>query len=179
MARIIIAGSSEQSRTQVSRLLASSGYPVFRCCASAGELRRALNETEDGVLILAGQAPDIRADELYWDYGERVQILLIARQPVLDECEASEIFRLALPASSQMVIGSVEMLTQLHRMRLPRREGAERETVERAKKLLMRTRGMSEAEAHRTLQRIAMDHGMKMSDFAERILKQEGDSASG
>jgi len=46
VARILIAGSSEQSRAQISRLLASSGYPVFRICASAGELRRTLNETE-------------------------------------------------------------------------------------------------------------------------------------
>lgn len=174
MARIMIAGSSEQSRSQLSRLLASSGYPVFRCCASAGELRRVLNETEDGLLILAGQLPDTRTDELFWDYGDRVQILLIARQPVLDECEAPEVFRLALPVSSQAVIGSVEMLTQLHRMRLPKRKGAERERVEQAKQLLMRAKGISEAEAHRAMQRYAMDHGIKMSDYAEQILQKAG-----
>lgn len=174
MARIMIAGSSEQSRSQLSRLLASSGYPVFRCCASSGELRRVLNETEDGLLILAGQLPDTRTDELFWDYGDRVQILLIARQPVLDECEAPEVFRLALPVSSQAVIGSVEMLTQLHRMRLPKRKGAERERVEQAKQLLMRAKGISEAEAHRAMQRYAMDHGIKMSDYAEQILQKAG-----
>ena len=170
----MIAGSSEQSRSQLSRLLASSGYPVFRCCASSGELRRVLNETEDGLLILAGQLPDTRTDELFWDYGDRVQILLIARQPVLDECEAPEVFRLALPVSSQAVIGSVEMLTQLHRMRLPKRKGAERERVEQAKQLLMRAKGISEAEAHRAMQRYAMDHGIKMSDYAEQILQKAG-----
>lgn len=174
MARIMIAGSSEQSRSQLSRLLASSGYPVFRCCASSGELRRVLNETEDGLLILAGQLPDTRTDELFWDYGDRVQILLIARQPVLDECEAPEVFRLALPVSSQAVIGSVEMLTQLHRMRLPKRKGAELERVEQAKQLLMRAKGISEAEAHRAMQRYAMDHGIKMSDYAEQILQKAG-----
>lgn len=174
MARIMIAGSSEQSRSQLSRLLASSGYPVFRCCDSSGELRRVLNETEDGLLILAGQLPDTRTDELFWDYGDRVQILLIARQPVLDECEAPEVFRLALPVSSQAVIGSVEMLTQLHRMRLPKRKGAERERVEQAKQLLMRAKGISEAEAHRAMQRYAMDHGIKMSDYAEQILQKAG-----
>ena len=170
----MIAGSSEQSRSQLSRLLASSGYPVFRCCASSGELRRVLNETEDGLLILAGQLPDTRTDELFWDYGDRVQILLIARQPVLDECEAPEVFRLALPVSSQAVIGSVEMLTQLHRMRLPKRKGAELERVEQAKQLLMRAKGISEAEAHRAMQRYAMDHGIKMSDYAEQILQKAG-----
>ena len=176
VARIIIAGSSEQSRTQLSRLLTSSGFPIFRCCASVGELRRALNETEDGLLILAGQLPDSSTDELFWDYGDRMQILLIARQPVLDACEASEIFRLAMPVSVQAVIGSVEMLTQLHRMRLPKRGEKEREMVERAKKVLMRSEHLSEEEAHRRIQRYAMDHGMKMSDYADRILKKAGES---
>ena len=52
MARIIIASASASSREQVSRLLASSGYDVFRLCASGGELRRALTECEDGVVLM-------------------------------------------------------------------------------------------------------------------------------
>lgn len=174
MARIIIAGSTEQSREQLSRLLASSGHPVFRICSNAGELRRVLNETEDGLLILAGRMADCRPDDLVWDYGDRVHILLIAREPVLEECESPEIFRLALPVSGQMVIGSVEMLTQMHRMRMPKRTGADKQIVEQAKELLMRRHGISEAEAHRTLQRFAMDHGMKMTEYAEKIIRSLG-----
>ena len=79
VARIIIAGSTEQSREQLSRLLASSGHPVFRICSNAGELRRALNETEDGLLIRAGRMADCRPDDLVWDYGDRVQMLVLAR----------------------------------------------------------------------------------------------------
>lgn len=174
MARIIIAGSTEQSREQLSRLLASSGHPVFRICSNVGELRRVLNETEDGLLILAGRMADCRPDDLVWDYGDRVHILLIAREPVLEECESPEIFRLALPVSGQMVIGSVEMLTQMHRMRMPKRTGADKQIVEQAKELLMRRHGISEAEAHRTLQRFAMDHGMKMTEYAEKIIRSLG-----
>ena len=87
MARIVISGSSEQSRSQLARLLSSSGYPVYRLCSNAGELRRVLNDCDDGLLILAGQMPDCSADELYWDYGSQVQILLIARPPALEACE--------------------------------------------------------------------------------------------
>ena len=121
MARIVIAGRSAQSREQMASLLSSSGYPVYRLCSSAGELRRVLNDCDDGLLILAGQLPDCSADELFWDYGSQVQILLIARPPVLEACEEAGVFRLALPTSQQAVLGAVEMLTQLHRMRLPRR----------------------------------------------------------
>ena len=47
MARILIAASSPSAREQLSRLLASSGFQVFRICASGSELRRALNECEE------------------------------------------------------------------------------------------------------------------------------------
>ena len=171
MARIVVASASESSREQLSHLLSSSGYAVFRCCASGSELRRTVNECEDGIVMLMGQLPDCKPDELQWDYGDRIQILLIAKPQVLDSCESPEIFRLPLPVSAQALVGAVEMLSQLHRMRLPRRAGAEKETVEKAKELLMKQNGITEPEAHRTLQRYAMNHGMKMSEYAEQIIK--------
>ena len=174
MARIVIAGSTEQSRTQLARLLSSSGYPVYRMCTHAAELRRVLNECDDGVLILAGQMPDCGADELFWDYGDQVQILLIAKTPVLEACEESGVFRLALPTTQQAVLGAVEMLTQLHQMRLPKRSADDRQLVEEAKKLLMRRNGLTEPQAHRLLQQIAMNRGLRMADCAARIIKGDG-----
>ena len=176
MARIVIAGSSEQSRTQLSTLLSSSGYPVYRLCAGAGDLRRTLNDCDDGLLILAGQLPDCSADELFWDYGEQVHILLVARPPDLESCEASGVFRLALPTSRQAVLGAVEMLTQLHRMRLPKRTADERTLVGKAKEILMRREGLTEPQAHRALQQYAMNRGLRMADCAAQIVKGDGNS---
>ncbi len=174
MARIVIAGRSAQSREQMASLLSSSGYPIYRLCSSAGELRRVLNDCDDGLLILAGQLPDCSADELFWDYGSQVQILLIARPPVLEACEEAGVFRLALPTSQQAVLGAVEMLTQLHRMRLPRRSADEKQLVEEAKALLMRRDGLTEPQAHRMLQQAAMSRGLRMADCAAQIIKGDG-----
>ena len=171
MARIIIAGSSGRSRTQLAQLLSSSGHMVYRVCTNAAELRRVLNESEDGLLVLAGQMPGCSADELFWDYGEHVQILLIASPPVLEACEEAGIFRLALPTSQQAVLGAVEMLTQLHQMRLPKRAADDRQLVEQAKRLLMKRENLTEPQAHRSLQQFAMNHGMRMADYAAQIIK--------
>ena len=171
MARIVIASASETSRDQLARLLSSSGFTVFRCCASGSELRRTVNECDDGVVILLGGLPDCKPDELQWDYGDRIQILLIGKPALLESCEAPEIFRLTLPASSQAVIGAVGMLNQLHQMRLPKRIGLEKQIVERAKRLLMRREKMTEPEAHRALQLYAMNHGMRMAEYAAQILE--------
>ena len=176
MARIVIVSPSEDSRSKLARLLTSSGLQVFRSCSSGSELRRALSESEDCVVVMVGFMADCKPDDLIWDYKDSIQILLMAKQPVLDNIDAPEVFRLALPASGQAVIGAVEMLSQLHRMRLPRRSGESKDIVDRAKALLMRQKGLSEPEAHRAMQQYAMNHGMKMADFARRILEQSEES---
>ena len=170
MARIILAGTSSAAREKLSGLLSSAGHSVFRCCASESELRRALDACEDAVVILAGLLPGARPEELLWDWGEKIQILLIAKPAVLQNCESEEIFRLAAPTSGQAVIGALEMLLQLHRMRLPKRNGADRDAVERAKSILMKQYRISETEAHRFLQQYAMNHGIKMAEYASRIV---------
>ena len=58
MARIVIVSQSEDSRTKLYRLLISSGFQVFRSCSSGSELRRALSESEDCVVVMIGFTPE-------------------------------------------------------------------------------------------------------------------------
>ena len=167
VARIVIVGASEASRTQLSRLLASSGHSVFRICASEGELRRTLTECEDGIVLVSGMQPD----DISADFGDCFQFLLIGRPETLNACESTQVFKLAYPCSGSAVLGAVEMLTQLHSMRMPRRQGRDRALVEDAKRLLMQRYGIDEPEAHRRMQRYAMDHGVKMTDYAAKLLQ--------
>ncbi len=47
----------------------------------------------------------------------------------------------------------------------------ERRHIEQAKRLLMEHQGLSEAEAHERLRRLAMDHGWRLGDAACRLLE--------
>ncbi len=172
MARTILAGVSESNREQVARLLASSGFSVHRSCESGSSLRRALAEDDDCVLILLGMLPGVNPDDLVWDYGDRLQILLIARPAVLEDCESKEIFRLPLPTTGRAILTALEMLSQLHAMRAPKRMGTERQIVEKAKKILMQQQKLTEPEAHHLLQKYAMDHSVKLVDYAADIVKR-------
>ena len=167
MARIIIAGASEASRVQLSRLLGGSGHGVFRLCASEGELRRTLTECEDGVVLVSGLQPDDVAS----DFEGRFKFLLIGRPETLNACESAQVFKLAYPCSGSAVLGAVEMLTQLHSMQLPHRRGRDRALVEEAKRLLMNRYRIDEPEAHRRMQQYAMRHNMKMTDYAAQLLQ--------
>ena len=167
MARIIIAATSEASRTRLNRLLASSGYTVFRLCASEGELRRTLNECEDGIVIISG----IQPDDIAADFEDRFQFLLISRPETINTCESPKVFKLTYPCPGSAVIGALEMLSQLHAMRLPRRSGRDKALVEDAKRLLMRREGIDEPAAHRRMQQYAMRHGIKMTEYAAQLLQ--------
>jgi response regulator NasT len=57
-------------------------------------------------------------------------------------------------------------------MQLPHRSGESRELVNRAKEVLMKREGLTEPEAHRMIQQYAMNHGVRMADFARKILEQ-------
>lgn len=173
MARIVIVSASEASRTQLHRLLASSGYTVFRACASGGELRRVLNACEDGVVILAGSVPDCRPDDVIADFPEGFQFLMVARPEALASCESPQLFKMAYPCAGSAVLGAIEMLSQLHARQLPKRSGTDKALVERAKALLMQRDGLTESQAHRRMQQYAMTRGVKMTDYANQLLRKE------
>ena len=171
MARIVIAAPSEDKGTQLSRLLTSSGYDIFRLCAAGGELRRAMSECGDGIALIWGGLAGVMIDEVAGDFSETFQFLFVGRPKALDACESPHIFKLASPCSGSAVIGAVEMLSQLHSMRLPHRTGGDRALVESAKQRLMQRYGIDEPEAHRRMQRYAMRHGLKMTEYAAMLLE--------
>ena len=54
---------------------------------------------------------------------------------------------------------------------------AQRKLIERAKGILMRTDGLDEETAYRTLRKLAMDRNLKLVDVAQRVL--DSNSGSG
>ena len=177
MARIIIASASDTIRGQQSRLLASYGSRIFRVCRSGDELRRAMNECEDGIIVLWGIVPGCKPNELAWDYRNRAQVLFIAHPETLSNCERKGVFSLKMPCSPDQIIGAVEMLSQLHGMRLPKRTAEDKALVESAKLILMQEKEITEPEAHRFMQRYAMRHGIKMAEYAKQLLEGKNDHA--
>ena len=55
----------------------------------------------------------------------------------------------------------------------PRRTAEEEALLARAKEKLMEAKGLTEAQAHRYLQKQSMDHGIRMTEMARRVLEEE------
>ena len=54
---------------------------------------------------------------------------------------------------------------------IPQRTEEERQLIAKAKELLMESRGFTEAEAHKYLQKRSMETGTKLSETARQILE--------
>ncbi len=171
MVKIIVAFAKDEKCAQVASILESAGFEVFRHCTSASEVKRALNQCGDGILITSCKLPDSTIDSLAWDLGNKAVILATGSPAQLELSEHPDIFKLAFPCSKGELTSAVNMLIQLHRMRLPHKSADEKQTIQKAKEYLMEKHHLSEPEAHHLLQKGAMDKGMKMAGFAARLLE--------
>lgn len=171
MVKIIVAFATADKCTHFAGALEEAGYPVFRRCTSGSEVRRALNQYDDSIVVCPCRLSDCTADELAWDMGKKALMLVVGRPEQLENCEHPDVFRLKLPCSRGEISSAVSMLVQLHQMRLPRRTEDEKQVVDRAKQYLMEKYSMTEPEAHRHLQKGAMDKGMKLVDYAMMLMQ--------
>jgi response regulator NasT len=86
---------------------------------------------------------------------------------VVDGLEATRV-----PAIMQVALARFEQLAELRReLGQAQQKLAERKFVERAKGLLMKSRGLSEDEAYHTLRRMAMERNRRMGDVARSVIE--------
>lgn len=171
MVKIIVAYATDEKCLHFAAVLEESGFPVFRRCTSGSEVKRSMNQYSDSIVICASRLPDCTAEELAWDLGGKALMLVTGRPQQLEMCEHPDVFRLAVPCSKGELTSAVNMLVQLHQMRQPRRSEKEVRVVDRAKEYLITHEGMTEPEAHHYLQRGAMNRGLKLADFAAKVLE--------
>lgn len=173
MVKIIVAFATDEKCRQYAAALEEAGISVFRKCRSASEAKRAIHQCGDGILVSYCRLPDGAIDALAWDLGKQALILAIGHPAQLELCEHPDLFRLPAPCSKAELVSAVNMLIQMHRMRLPRRTDQEKRIIQQAKDFLMRQYSMSEPEAHHHLQKCAMDAGMKLADCAARLMEMQ------
>ena len=175
MDRIIVAFEGSKSCLKVKELIEGSGEAQCLACISAGQVKRTVARQHVGAIVCGYKFAECTAEELFHDLPDYCAMLMMAQQDVLELIEEPDIFKLRLPASKSEILASVRLLIQvesrLERLRRPRRSRQEVETIDAAKAYLMESRGFSEEQAHRYLQRLSMDTGMALSRAARSVLE--------
>lgn len=174
MESVIVAFEREKTGERVRDVIESSGVASCLLCRSAAEVKRLVYEQRIGVVICGHKLPDESAELLFSDLPSTCSMLVIAMKSLLDLISEEDIHKLPAPASRGELTSAVQELVRAsaraERFVRPLRGREERELVTKAKAYLETRRGMTEEQAHRFLQKISMDHGLKLHEAAKWVL---------
>ena len=177
MDRIILAFASERAHAQLTRTLGSGGLAPTVSCFSGAEAIRAARKLGSAVVICGFRLRDMTAELLAADLAGIAPVLVVSSPGNLALCGDENLIKLAVPATRAEFFASLDLargaLTGAAPAAHPqaRRSAGEEHLIRRAKAALMETNLMSEAEAHRFLQKRSMDTGAKLADTARLVLE--------
>ena len=174
MDRIILAFASEKAHAQITRILGSGGLAPSISCFSGAETIRAARKLGGAVVICGFRLRDMTAEMLAVDLTGIAPVLVISSPGNLELCGDRNLIKLAVPSSRAEFFASLDLAQgvlaggALH----IQRSAEEERLICRAKAVLMEVNLMSEAEAHRFLQKYSMDTGLRLAETARLILER-------
>lgn len=187
---VLLVSGSEKGTAFFQKLLSPRLFAPVKAVRDAGEARRLLVSLDFSLVLINTPLPDEFGDQLAADldsgYGCGVLLAVKAEmyEQLADKLADTGVLCLARPCSAQAVYRSVRLLAvmqqriQALRTRLQGMQGKMEELrlVERAKWALAERLQLSEEQAHRAIEKRAMDGRITRRQAAEDILRQYGTS---
>lgn len=176
MAGIIVAFPKPEDGKAIKGLLVRNGYEVVSSCTTGAKAIHLADHLGEGIIISGYRLPDMLYSDILENVDGRFEMLLVASRQRLLENEAS-VAMLEMPIKVRDFLNSVEMMesnlyarTRRGKIKPPKRTEEEQTIINQAKAVLMEKNNLSENEAHRYIQKSAMDSGRTMVDTASMIL---------
>ena len=182
---VLIVTASERFTDSIMPLLPMTDYWPVQTASSVAEARRWLADTEFDIVLINTPLPDDFGMHLAIDIctGSGAGVLLLVKNDHYNEIYSKVVrygvITLSKPTNRQMVAQNLRILCA-NRERI-RQMQAKQATVEekikeirlvnRAKWLLIECLNMTEAEAHRYIEKQAMDLRISRREAAENIIK--------
>lgn len=182
---VMIVSAAEKFNGSLRALLSETDYRPVRVAGSVNEAQRILQERSYDIVIINAPLPD--------DFGRRFAIDLCSRQdcvPLLlikgelydenyDKVSACGVFTLRKPMSSPMILQALDWLRAAReRLRGFEKKAmsledkmAEIRLVNHAKWVLIQSCNMTEPDAHRYIEKQAMDRCLTRREVAQGVLQ--------
>lgn len=182
---VLVVSSSENFNTAIEPLLPVSHFQSVRYASSISAGKRLASQRDFDLVIINSPLPDDIGSGFAMDVSASngTIVLFILRSDILENLREkfidAGIFALSKPLSSQMFSQALEWLMSA-RERLRKAETktlsieekmAEIRTINRAKWLLITELKMEEPQAHRFIEKQAMDRCISKRDVAEEIIR--------
>lgn len=169
-----MAFGNEANSRRLRKILESGLGLECRLCHSGGEVRRLAVQQQVRLVITGWMLSDGPTDQLILDLPRECAHILIARPGQLNQCMEG-VIGLPAPLPQNDLVSTVRMLLgDLSAPNpVPLRGKREWREIDAAKRLLMDRNHMSEAQAHRFLQKTSMDTCSSMVQTAQRVLDSD------
>lgn len=182
---VLSVAAAEKFHTSLRELLPSGRYSPVHSASDAAEARRRLLESRYDIIVISAPLRDEFGTHLAQHFAENsgAGILLLVKPEYYSDVSAQVtplgVLALSKPTSPQLMLQCMELLCGT-RERLRRMEQksasiedkmAEIRLVNRAKWALIENRGMNEQDAHRYIEKQAMDRCVSKRVVAEEILR--------
>ena len=181
---VLSVAAAEKFHTSLRELLPAGRYSPVRCANDASEARRCILESRYDIIVISAPLRDEFGTHLAQHFAEQsgAGILLLVKPEYYSDVSAQVtpcgVLTLPKPTSPQMMLQCMELLCGT-RERLRRMEQksasmeekmAEIRLVNRAKWILIEQLKMTEAEAHRHIEKQAMDRCVSKKEIAFGII---------
>ena len=182
---VLIVSAIEKGADMINALLTEAGFDRISTALSGGEARRLMLERDFDLVIINSPL----RDETGEDFARQLalqgisQVILVVRGEYFDavsaNCEDDGVFTISKPVNKNVFWSALKLVRAAqNRLRRAHAENLKLERkieeiriVDRAKCMLIAYRNMSEKEAHRHIEKQAMDKRSTKKAVAEEILR--------
>lgn len=184
MASIIVVFPRLEDSRMIRGLLVRNGFEVATPCIAGAQAIAIADGLSSGIIVSGYKLKDMLYSEIYEYKPKSFDLLLVASQSRLAECDCRHIQSVSMPIKPNDLIHTLRTMTEAQiarrrqlQKRPPRRSPEEQRVVDRAKALLMEKDGMTEEAAYRYIQKCSMDSGNRFVESAYMIISMYGNSA--
>lgn len=185
MKRSLLVSSSEQGAASLSGILAEEGYSPVTVCRDASQARAAAESGEFDLICINAPLSDENGIELSRSLADQTRAAVVIIVPKKSADGVSEmliqlgVLVVAKPINRHLFHHYLQF-TDCFRARMLRVERENRQLknmvedmklIDRAKLLLVTCLNMSEAQAHRYLEKRAMDLRVSRAEVARQVIQ--------
>ena len=189
MAKALIVSAGNNANEYLARHIAELGYTRPTIVASGGEARRRMDTNDFEVVIINTPLPDEFGHELcitaveQTDAGVVFLVKAAQAEQLLAPLNEQGVLLLSKPFTTPLFLQAMHMAAAgNHRLQRLRQENARLQDkigqlrlISRAKCCLVEHAHMTEAEAHRYLEKQAMDTRRDRAEVAQEVLEEYAD----
>lgn len=172
---IIVAFPKPEDSRAIRSLLSRNGFNVVANCTTGASAINRADDIGEGIIITGYKLPDMLYSDIVDNVGDNFEVILLASKSRLME-DNTGVATLEMPLKVRDLINSVEMMENQilsKRHKTKRKPGTrspeDQAIINQAKEALMTVQNLTEEQAHRYLQKNAMDSGCTMVEVAKMV----------